>query len=575
MYWSCDFETTTDPDDVRVWAWGAYEIFTEKFEYGTDIDGFMRFMFQMERPLMSFHNEKFDGEFIFNWLLRHGYKHTQKRKLLENQFQTLISEAGQFYTITIALPSHNKKGKSVNRCIIYDSLKKLPFSIKSIAKAFKMDVRKGEIDYRKLRPVGYKMDENELSYLYRDCKIAGDALRIQISEGYDRITAGSDALHTFQEMFGGKKKFRKTFPVLPADVDKFIRNAYKGGWTYLKDPGVYYDGDVYDVNSLYPWAMYDNLLPYGYPIYFKGKYKHSENYPLYIQCFSCSFEIKPGYLPTVQIKHSIFYQGNQYLERSKADVVLYMTNVDLELFLDHYDVYNLQYIDGFKFRAKAGFFHEYIDHFMQIKATSDGAMRTLAKLMLNSCYGKFATRIDVRGKYPVLGEDGIIHYQKTDKEEREPIYTPLACFVTAWARNKTIRTAQQVYDDFIYADTDSIHMRHRDTVPFTVHKSDLGAWKHESHFYKAKFIQQKRYIEVMEITEEDYHKAEEDPDFENNLMVENGKFYEVNIKCAGMPAEAKRKVSFENFEIGLTLIRLHPVHRPGGLVLEEREFTLQ
>ena len=39
---SCDFETTTDTQDCRVWAWGAYNIDKDKFEYGTEIGTFFR-----------------------------------------------------------------------------------------------------------------------------------------------------------------------------------------------------------------------------------------------------------------------------------------------------------------------------------------------------------------------------------------------------------------------------------------------------------------------------------------------------------------------------------------------------
>ena len=39
---SCDFETTTDTQDCRVWAWGVYNIDKDKFEYGTEIGTFFR-----------------------------------------------------------------------------------------------------------------------------------------------------------------------------------------------------------------------------------------------------------------------------------------------------------------------------------------------------------------------------------------------------------------------------------------------------------------------------------------------------------------------------------------------------
>lgn len=41
-YFSCDFETTTDPSDARVWLWGAYEIHSGEFYHGPDILTYFR-----------------------------------------------------------------------------------------------------------------------------------------------------------------------------------------------------------------------------------------------------------------------------------------------------------------------------------------------------------------------------------------------------------------------------------------------------------------------------------------------------------------------------------------------------
>ena len=95
-------------------------------------------------------------------------------------------------------------------------------------------------------------------------------------------------------------------------------------------------------------------------------------------------------------------------------------------------------------------------------------MRTLAKLMLNSVYGKFATSLDVQSKMPFLGDDEIVHYELSEKEQKEGIYLPMGSFITAYAREKTIRTSQAITDYslkkygedyYIYSDTDSIHTR--------------------------------------------------------------------------------------------------------------------
>ena len=63
-------------------------------------------------------------------------------------------------------------------------------------------------------------------------------------------------------------------------------------------------------------------------------------------------------------------------------------------------------------------------------------------------------------------------------------------FTTAWARNKTIRSAQCNYERFYYADTDSIHLSGlappKENELFHIQDSDLGKWKCEMVFHKAK-----------------------------------------------------------------------------------------
>lgn len=138
-------------------------------------------------------------------------------------------------------------------------------------------------------------------------------------------------------------------------MDKDLRKAYKGGFTYLnpiykeKDVG---EGVVLDVNSLYPSVMYEKLLPFGEPIFFDKQYKKDKVYELYIQMITCSFEIKENKIPTIQIKNNrSFFRGNEYLTSSNGEIVcLVLTNIDLQLFLEQYNVYDLEYVCGWKFK---------------------------------------------------------------------------------------------------------------------------------------------------------------------------------------------------------------------------------
>ena len=150
-----------------------------------------------------------------------------------------------------------------------------------------------------------------------------------------------------------------------------------------------------------------NFCLFGEPIFFEGKYKEDKVYNLYVQMITCTFEIKKDKLPTIQIKNTRIFKGNEYLEKSGTEpVCLVLTNVDLKLFLEQYNVYELEFICGWKFKGMNGIFTSYIDKWIKRKnkATIDGnkGQRTLAKLMLNSLYGKFATSLEVQSKIPFL-----------------------------------------------------------------------------------------------------------------------------------------------------------------------------
>ena len=544
-----DFETTTDKNDVRVWGVCAVDIETGKTVHiGNSIENYFEWL-KDKNTVCFFHNLKFDGEYILHYLLTHGFKHTDRPE--ENCFETLITDTGIFYSITVYFKRENKKWRKV---VFYDSLKKLPFKVATIAKAFELPMAKGSIDYDAPRPAGHELTEEEREYIQDDCRIVAGALKAQLGEGLTRMTNASDALNSFKNLIG-KDNFERQFPTFPVELDADIRRAYKGGFVYLNPKyrghrGL--KGITFDVNSLYPWAMYNCLLPYGYPAFFEGEPEDDARYPLSIIRLQCEFEVKPDHIPTIQLKNNRAFIETEYLSSSNGEIVqMTLTNVDLQLFLDHYNVYNLEYICGWRFKGKVGTFKEYIDHWMHIKETTTGALRQLAKLMLNSLYGKFATNPNSRKKIPYIDDDGVVRYHVTDIEERDPVYTAMGAFITAYAREKTIRSAQSVYDRFIYADTDSLHLvGHEIPEGLDVHPTRLGAWKNEGTFDDSIFVRAKTYCELSD----------------GNLKV----------TCAGMPDNVKEQVTLDNFHSGATFGgKLMPRRYKGGIVLESSTFTIK
>ena len=64
----------------------------------------------------------------------------------------------------------------------------------------------------------------------------------------------------------------------------------------------------------------------------------------------------------------------EYITNSGGEyVTMCMTNIDLELFLEHYEVFDINYISGWKFKSSDKLFKEYIDKWngIKVKATKE------------------------------------------------------------------------------------------------------------------------------------------------------------------------------------------------------------
>lgn len=542
-----DFETTTDADDCRVWAWGLADISTpETVEMGTELEAFLDRLID-EESTVYFHNLKFDGHFIIYWLLMNDYEHvTTDERPSPGSFKTLISDMGMFYSITVRW----ENGRTTE---FRDSYKKIPLRLKNVAKAFKFEEGKGEIDYKKKRPVGHKLTAEEVDYLRRDVSIIAKAMNEVLASGMTKLTVASDSLAEYKRLTGSKT-FMRLFPVMSETMDAEIRRAYRGGFTYAdkRHSGrVTGSGLVLDVNSLYPSVMYAQPLPYGLPEYVDGIVKPTADRPLTVFSITFTAKLKRDHVPCIQIKGSSIFAATAYLTEIKEPTTLMMTNVDFALYNDHYDMQILSYGGGWRFQATTGMFDDYIDKWSKIKETETGGKREIAKLHLNSLYGKFASNPNVTSKVPVL-QDGAVKLVRGADDKRPPVYTAVGVFITSYARDLTIRAAQQNFPSFAYADTDSLHLL-TDEVPTTidVHPTRMGAWKLEYRFDSAYYIRPKAYLE-----------RKIDGTYENHI--------------AGVPEDVVSPLTFSDLIDGRILHgKLHPKSVPGGIVLKDVPFELK
>ena len=263
--------------------------------------------------------------------------------------------------------------------------------------------------------------------------------------------------------------------------------------------------------------------------------------------------------------------ANEWLKDSNDEhITLSLTSPDLELFLSHYDVENMTYHSGWKFKGAKGLFNNYIDYWTEqkIKAGKEGnkGKRQIAKLMLNSLYGKFGASPDGAKKIPVAKEDGSIGYLlQKDTKEHNTVYIPVAAFCTAFGRKKTIETAQFIrdysmqkygYDAYVYSDTDSQKIigdqKFLNELAKVLDIDDykLGYWAVEESYQRIRALRQKCYI-----------------------IESNGKVYPT---IAGLPKYLASIITFDNFKQGftthgLTVDQLKEMSRQNGATEEEIE----
>jgi hypothetical protein len=580
-YFVGDFETTVYKGQVNteVWASASVELFKEepvKIFHSIE-EQFNYFLSLKTNIIVYYHNLKFDGAFWLSYLLvdlgyEQAYKSLNeqgtevewlKEKDMHNKsFKYSISDKGMWYSIVIKVNNHFIE--------IRDSLKLLPFSVKRIGDSFGTKHKKLDMEYTGLRYAGCEITEEEQKYIANDVLVVKEALEIMFNEGHNKLTIGSCCLEEYKKILG-KDEYDVMFPSLTDytideqlykynNADSYIRKSYKGGWCYIvkgKENQIKTNGTTADVNSLYPSMMSSesgNKYPVGKPTFWKGNFipdKALKSNRYFFIRIKTRFYIKENKLPFIQIKGNYLYKGTEALESSDVydkntdkyysvykdlagnvhdtRVELTLTMTDYYLMLEHYELVDFEILDGCYFFAGCGLFDEYIEKYKKIKLESKGALRELAKLFLNNLYGKMASSTDSSFKVAFVKEDKSVGFISVKADDKQAGFIAVGSAITSYARNFTIRAAQQNYygvnkRGFIYADTDSIHcdLKPTEIKGITVHDKNFCCWKLESCWDIGIFVRQKTYIE--HVTHEDLQEIEQP-------------FY--NVKCAGMPQRCK------------------------------------
>lgn len=467
----------------------------------------------------------------------------------------------------------------------FDTLKIAPYTLQKCCSAFLgLELPKDGLDYNKIRNIDDELTHEEKVYIYNDVFGLSEVVKKLIINGfwvngkkvqYTKLTNSSQSLSDYKDTlledyrnkqncfnddltfeidntltlngFFRKEEdeyqkeilFKTLFPPQNYFIDRFIRQSYYGGLSTVHFDNVekyskYKNkiGQVFDVNSLYPFIMQDKLLPYGHPIFSEKPYKNKsktfkENYPLYIQeIIIYDMKIKRGKMPFVQVKGDKNFNGREVISENinlrgeKQTIKLVLCSPLLELLFENYNVTSYKLGCHLAFRGTKDLFKNYLEFWGEIKKSSTGANREIAKLRQNALYGKFGTSGDVE-KTEIQVIDGKFTVVHTHEEMvSDNIYVAMSSFITSYAKQYLVTSINANYKNFLYCDTDSLHLfgTLEEVKGLFIDDKTYGAWKHELTFNDFRYIGSKRY-------------AEKD--------VKTGKW---DIKCCGLSDEIMKKV---------------------------------
>lgn len=504
----------------------------------------------------------FDGVFILKHLLAFGAYLVKP-----------IIFNGKLIGIVLKIQDGDKEDKFIT-IKFKDSLLLLPMSLRKLCKSFNVPTPKTHFPF-KLTDINYNgpfpayelftdisreeydlikkehgnrvwsFREEAIKYCSIDCVALFDII-FKFNElifnqfslnVHGSLTLPSLAMKIYKSSFMTKN----TIYQILGRVEWDIRESYTGGAVdvYINHNGnnqnllsgiknkLYY----YDVNSLYPNVMASLQMPVGKPIAFEGditKYWLAENkgffddeniYFFYCKITSPKFMMHP--ILQRRIKTADGVRTIAGLGTWTGWISSYEYQVCEPL------GYKFEILNGYKFK-KANIFSEYVKKLYEIRLTysKSDPLNLVAKLLMNSLYGKFGMKsessgvevYDVRDEFTIkllqehldksgesisdilrVGDYYIlqtsqIHYRFDDKEDMYhglDVNVAIASTVTAGARCLMSQVKNTGDMNVYYTDTDSI-ITDSPLAPSLV-GDKLGQFKLECEITRAVFLAPKVY----------------------------------------------------------------------------------
>ena len=555
LIYCADFETTSFAQYqvegcTRVYLWKIMGVDNLIDQIGIDMESFINFIISIGDADIYFHNLSFDGEFILWYLLENGYQYDDELTR-DKTFKSIIDETGSIYSITIR---HNAKCTTELKC----SYKLFPKSISDIGKLVGIEKLNETHDYNEIKNYHSidELPEEEIKYITNDVRIMVELIKYLQAKGVKGITMSTSAYKNWL-----KDKYSLCKNQMKKDTNEeiveIVRKSYRGGITKVnqKYAGQEFNDVIsFDVNSLYPSVMYENPMPVGEgKIYKSIEEGRQDNRHLFIVVAFVQYaKVRTG-------QHAFIGNTSGFSYARKYSYDDELNNKMLYLWLDEFNLFKLVYDAQYEILKVVGWkkanyvFNDYIDRWYKVKENAKNDVeRSLAKLMLNSLYGKFGMNDSRITKIPVEIDDKIIYH--TMENNTTYYYKEVASYITSKARCKLASFMNRCGDNFLYCDTDSVYYIGHDIPELfkdVVDSKKLGYWKYEGHYTRFKALKAKCYLK----------------------QLDDGT---IERRIAGCPKECAELINFDNFAPNLKLTNAKRCKKKvkGGIVIGNTDFTI-
>ncbi len=456
-------------------------------------------------PFLYCFNAKYDFTTLYIYMISNGWECLPRsvKRFKPNTYISLHNDMGSKYMLQADIPTKHKK-RGCHRVNFYDAANIFTNTkLEKLLENFKVknndgkDIRKTTMNYQLT-----ELTDDDINYIISDTHGLYHLIRtvdkeFRNSTGYglanpskpDIITVGGFAkkvllnnyLYPEARNYSESKRIYQSQHRMSVDFDQRLRiaNLYRGGLVIINSN---YQGEPitqpvykYDYHSHYPAQMREmpairSTVTYMYTLDQYMQYKDRDKYVYVFEIESAHGSIKPD-------KRGV----NMWFDprtREYTDTIHYIANDDDQLLMFDFEFFEMMEWYDLNFEIKAVYafatfkndgYREFVDVYYKMKEESkvykDASRSMLAKIMLNSSYGKFGENpVRVRCYHTINDKDALslVITDETETDESSMLNVIQAAYITAMGRVKLMSDCRKYCDNIseqlIYGDTDSAHL---------------------------------------------------------------------------------------------------------------------